>query len=222
MFFPNGKKYLVCADIELSYIRERIVHQIFSSAVLALIIGALVFPMILFYVFTLKHEQAELNTARYRDNLTLLPNRDKLLDDIERVAGDKTLILINVDSFQEVNDFYGTKAGDFFLLTLAIRLKRCVYEYESGYILYKMAGDEYAVLVRSRLEGKQLEMLLTHLFTTVAAKTLYLWRRRSLAFGYHRGGCFRRAAAFKGRSSYLRRYGAVACKKSVRTFCSLH
>ncbi len=78
------------------------------------------------------------------DTLTDLPNRKKLMMDIENIKN-PFVLLINIDSFKEINDFYGNEVGDFVLLEMAARLKKLSVGQE--YNLYKMQGDEYAILM---------------------------------------------------------------------------
>ncbi len=86
----------------------------------------------------------EILTQLYFERLTDLPNRKKLLLDIEKEIN-PLLILVNIDSFQEVNDFYGNDVGDKILIEMAGRLKMLLLKRDVG--LYKMAGDEFAILM---------------------------------------------------------------------------
>ena len=47
----------------------------------------------------------------YYDSLTGLPNRTKIIEDLKSIK-DGILLLINIDSFKEINDFYGYEIGD--------------------------------------------------------------------------------------------------------------
>lgn len=79
----------------------------------------------------------------YKDPITGLPNRLKLHEDLLTMQT-PLLVILNIDSFKEVNDFYGVKVGDFILSELGSSIKsHCRY----GEKLYRFAGDEYAVLV---------------------------------------------------------------------------
>ncbi len=80
----------------------------------------------------------------YTDSLTDLPNRNKLIRDLENTEN-PTLILLNVDSFQEINDFYGNNVGDFVLKETAKRLE-AVLENKNTRI-YRLVADEFAVLI---------------------------------------------------------------------------
>ncbi len=100
---------------------------------------------------TVKKEKALLKQI-YTDNLTGLPNRIKLINDIS----DKKfgyLMIINIDSFREINDFYGVIVGDFILKEIANRL--LIYENDRKYKTYKLSSDEYAVLIQDKLSREE-------------------------------------------------------------------
>lgn len=100
---------------------------------------------------TIKKEKALLKQI-YTDNLTGLPNRIKLINDIS----DKKfgyLMIINIDSFREINDFYGVVVGDFILKEIANRL--VIYENDRKYKTYKLSSDEYAVLIQDKLSKEE-------------------------------------------------------------------
>jgi diguanylate cyclase (GGDEF)-like protein len=78
------------------------------------------------------------------DSLTNMPNRKKFMDDLA-VSENPVVIIFNIDSFQEINDFYGTEAGDMILKELANRLR--FMNLGISYRLYKMHADEYTLLI---------------------------------------------------------------------------
>ena len=80
----------------------------------------------------------------YFDKLTGLPNRESLINNIENSNG-KVLILINIDDFTTINDFYGYKVGDLVLAKLATLLEELLSK--KGATLYKLASDEFAIVM---------------------------------------------------------------------------
>lgn len=84
----------------------------------------------------------------FTDSLTRLPNRDKLISDLEKNMFAKPLLfIINIDGFQEINDFYGNEIGDYVLIAISRRLLECNLEYK--YTLYKMQSDEYVFIIEN-------------------------------------------------------------------------
>lgn len=83
------------------------------------------------------------------DRLTGLPNRLKLIEDLE--GGEYTAIgLFNLDSFQELNNLYGHKIGDEILQSFALYLAENLNEENCH--LYKLQSDEFAILSKLSLE----------------------------------------------------------------------
>lgn len=94
---------------------------------------------------TLKNE---LRRNVYIDLNTRLPNRLKLLKDAKKLDSsiDSTLIIINIDSFQNTNNFYGHNFGDRFLKVIGEWLSNNLPPINAT--LYKFEADIYAILIR--------------------------------------------------------------------------
>jgi len=73
----------------------------------------------------------------YYDNLTTLPNRLKLQEDLS-AKPTNTVAILNIDDFKEINDFFGIDAGDWLLSQIAHWLV------EMKLSPYRLGGDEFA------------------------------------------------------------------------------
>jgi len=79
------------------------------------------------------------------DELTMLPNRRRLIAEIENFATRQgSLLLLDLDGFKPVNDTYGHEAGDRVLQQVAQRFTRAL---PAGSLLARLGGDEFGVLV---------------------------------------------------------------------------
>jgi len=78
----------------------------------------------------------QLVESLFIDPLTQLPNREKLIVDFEKK---KYVGLLNIDSFKEINDFYGVEIGD-------IVLKKVGEILNDVRNVYKLAGDEFGII----------------------------------------------------------------------------
>lgn len=79
------------------------------------------------------------------DELTLLPNRRKLIAEIESFASRKgSLLLLDLDGFKPVNDSFGHEVGDKVLQQVAQRFSRAL---SSSTLLARLGGDEFGVLI---------------------------------------------------------------------------
>ncbi|WP_260705050.1 putative bifunctional diguanylate cyclase/phosphodiesterase [Edaphobacter flagellatus] len=99
-----------------------------------------------------EHENAaaELRYVAYHDRLTELPNRlhfEEVLEDLSQRSGrdrETGVFFIDINSFKQVNDTYGHRAGDLFLLSVARRLKDVLPVVEC---LARFEGDEFSAAV---------------------------------------------------------------------------
>jgi diguanylate cyclase (GGDEF)-like protein len=86
----------------------------------------------------------ELRKQLYTNSLTGLPNRLSLLNNIKGI-NDGALLIINIDDFKEINDFFGQIAGDNILVEFSSRLNK-MFTKENSVELKHLSGDEFALL----------------------------------------------------------------------------
>ena len=91
------------------------------------------------------HKTKELTQKMFTDNLTNLPNREKLLNDLDG----KYIAIINIDDFKEINDFFGIEEGDKLIREFGKFL-------EQFHTTYKLSGDEYALIDSSPAKLKHI------------------------------------------------------------------
>src|SRR3990167_7770557 len=94
----------------------------------------------------------------YYDNLTTLPNRLKLQEDLSTKQSN-TVAILNIDDFKEINDFFGIDAGDWLLSQIAHWLV------EMKLSPYRLGGDEFAFRLKQGSTSAEfrhnIEMLLS-------------------------------------------------------------
>jgi diguanylate cyclase len=79
------------------------------------------------------------------DELTTLPNRRRLISEIQNYAERRgSLLLLDLDGFKLVNDTYGHEAGDKVLQQVAQRFSRAL---PNNALLARLGGDEFGILV---------------------------------------------------------------------------
>ncbi|MCX8160745.1 MAG: diguanylate cyclase [Candidatus Saccharicenans sp.] len=95
--------------------------------------------------------QQSLKEQTIRDPLTGLYNRRYLEETLEREltrarrAGQPvSVIMVDIDHFKKVNDFYGHEAGDYLLQTIARTLQRAV---RSDDIVCRYGGEEFTIIM---------------------------------------------------------------------------
>jgi len=87
----------------------------------------------------------ELQNQYITDGLTKLPNRFALKEDSIK-ASKQTLILININNFELINNTFGRDLGDQVLIKVASKLQSFSNE---EFKLYKLDSDEFAFLTNS-------------------------------------------------------------------------
>jgi len=90
----------------------------------------------------------------HTDHLTELPNRNALIRDIH-TSRFYALILLNIDNFKEINDFYGHAIGDETILALTKSIQDAISDLPMH--LYKMPSDEYAIALSKPMSSSELE-----------------------------------------------------------------
>lgn len=103
--------------------------------------------------------QNELIKRYFIDSLTQLPNHYQLRQDLGMMETKQTFIVIHIDNFKMINDFYGFIVGDYLLETLTKTLK----EHLSTGTLYKTNGADFALLIPEEKDFYQLQAYLKEL-----------------------------------------------------------
>ena len=102
----------------------------------------------------------ELYKLLYTDNLTKFPNRAKLIEELQtNNLVLEAVCLLNINSFKEVNDFFGHKVGDAILIDVA----KLIYEStkkEGNHIkLYKFPSDNYCITNTKNCQESFIELI---------------------------------------------------------------
>jgi diguanylate cyclase (GGDEF)-like protein len=113
----------------------------------------------------------------YNDELTGLKNRRSLLEDIDEID-EGYLMIINIDSFKEVNTLYGSKIGDEVLKQFSSYLEEVINEDKR---LYRLHADEFAYLTNRPTDVEEFEELASFLINSVRSKKFTLNEKEDIA-----------------------------------------
>lgn len=91
----------------------------------------------------IKEKTEELEKQYYTDELTGLENRNKLITDLSQGKYDK-LVIIDIKSFNDINDFYGNTIGDFVLKALSKLIS--LYCDKNNLYSYRVNSDLFAIV----------------------------------------------------------------------------
>jgi len=110
-------------------------------------------------------QEARIRRLAYYDELTLLPNRNLLMDllprYLQKALEDQqavALLCLDLDHFKNVNDSLGHSQGDELIRGVAKRLMACIRE---GDLVARMGGDEFLIV----LPGRNIEAAATEAAT---------------------------------------------------------
>ena len=107
-----------------------------------------------------KHNEELIRHMAEYDDLTGLPNRRKLVQDIDKIlaegGGDGYVLFFDLDGFKRVNDDLGHQAGDEFLLQVGQALQNCSL---TGGHCYRHSGDEFVLIYKDISLGRLFEII---------------------------------------------------------------
>jgi diguanylate cyclase (GGDEF)-like protein/PAS domain S-box-containing protein len=119
-----------------------------------------------------KQHQHQLEHMAHYDTLTGLPNRVLLADRLQhamvqsqRETSSLAVAFLDLDGFKHVNDRYGHRAGDEFLVALALRMKAALRD---GDTLSRIGGDEFVVVMGGLQGAHDYEPVLERLLQAAA------------------------------------------------------
>ena len=88
---------------------------------------------------------------QYTDSITGLPNRVKLINDINQSIS-PSLIILDINNFKTINNLYGLNVGDNLLHYFGKKVKQHIGD---QYPIYRLGGNQFAILSeRGRLNEK--------------------------------------------------------------------
>jgi len=122
-------------------------HFILIPAIGTLVLAFARMSIALSQARSIGHERVLART----DELTTLPNRRRLISEIQSFATRKgSLLLLDLDGFKPVNDSYGHEVGDKVLQQVAQRFSRAL---PNSALLARLGGDEFGILVDGSKES---------------------------------------------------------------------
>ncbi|WP_376711945.1 EAL domain-containing protein [Shewanella profunda] len=114
-----------------------------------------------------KQSEAQLAHLAYFDPLTHLPNRLKLMMQLnqeicqaKRLNFQLATVIIDVDLFKHINDSFGHSIGDEILVELAKRLRSQVGDHD---VLARIGGDEFVALISGITTSEEASVAINHL-----------------------------------------------------------
>jgi diguanylate cyclase (GGDEF)-like protein len=120
----------------------------------------------------LREKEGQLFELAYYDQLTRIPNRRKLLEQIEELikqnahsATPFAFAFIDLDDFKTINDRHGHHSGDFLLKEVAARMNQ---QRQSRDLLGRLGGDEFGMILVNPQSREALREMMENLVHKVA------------------------------------------------------
>lgn len=158
----------IMSKVELHGIYKLFYYQLASSLSIFLIIHLIFYFLFRSIANSEQKRHDELVFQANHDQLTLLPNRLFLRENIHHWTNNKTepfsLFFIDIDNFKSVNDTYGHDFGDKILWQIAQRLK--AFHNERN-LLIREASDEF-ILLNHISSSEQIEPLATEIIDSLS------------------------------------------------------
>ena len=113
--------------------------------------------------------QNEMTNLLFTDSLTNLPNRTRLIDDLQDVdLAIKSLTIIDINSFKEINDFYGHRTGDTVIIGISELISTQISNHKN-ITFYKLPSDTYC-LTNSEDDEKSFTLIIKKIIEVIEKK----------------------------------------------------
>ena len=125
------------------------------------------------YKKELQHKE-EMQKLLYIDDLTKLPNRAKLINDVKDDSiGIVSLAILDINSFKEVNDFYGYRIGDTILNKVVETIENITNRGNNKVLLYKFSADVYC-LANTMLSESGFEEIIVYILGAIESEIFFV------------------------------------------------
>ncbi len=114
------------------------------------------------YCAELEIENNTLKDMLYVDSLTGLPNILLYNKEIKKISNPKTII-VDIDAFSEINEYYGRDVGDFVLKEISKTIK--TYADNENMKTYRIGSDEFLLLGSGVLDIEKYERVAKEMVT---------------------------------------------------------
>ncbi len=123
------------------------------------------------YCLELELENSVLKEMLYIDTLTELPNILMFNKTIENIDNPKT-ILVDIDAFSEINEYYGRDIGDYVLKEIAKLIK--TYADNENMKTFRIGSDEFLLLGSGVLDIEKYERIAREMVTLLKTNEIFL------------------------------------------------
>jgi len=170
IYLPNGNWTLFAKYTDFGEIE----HIGWSKALFSAL-GWITFSVVYILVLFLTNNYLRAHKLSLHDELTKLPNRRYLFNELERIMSRKdtsvqfTVLNIDLNKFKEINDSLGHEAGDEVLKHTASLLTRCL---RSSDFVSRVGGDEFVVILQRSTKPEDVEQVIRNIHSFIEYNVL--------------------------------------------------
>ncbi len=163
---PGGNKYMLAADIKLQDQISILRSSIYKAIILIIIFMIPLIPLLYILKNGADRRARDLEKLIYTDKLTHLPNRDGFIRDTAPVEQEcMSVIMIDIDSFRDINNLFGGIVGDRVLLRISDIINEiCTPNFK----LYKFPVDEFILLAKDCMELEFIIQITENIINTIS------------------------------------------------------
>jgi len=117
--------------------------------------------------------------------LTRIASKQQIDHQLGHAVSEATMLILDIDSFHNINDAFGQRAGDSALQTIATKLKSALRETD---IIARYSGDAFAIFFPGKVESQRVDGLIQKFSdllktpTRINNKTVYFRANYGVAF----------------------------------------
>ena len=122
----------------------------------------------------LKKTQKKLKEMAFYDNLTKLPNRTLLNENLKQIFNSSrrekkrfAILFLDLDNFKYVNDTFGHDIGDELLIVISNRIKTTLRKND---ILARIGGDEFVVVLENIKDEHSISIVAKKIINAISKK----------------------------------------------------
>lgn len=144
---------------------------------LLIILAAIIFTIGYLLLLSIINNYSRMKKLALHDELTHLPNRRYLLNEMNRIMSRKngktnlTLLNIDLNRFKNINDSLGHDAGDEALKYTALKLADCL---RSSDFISRVGGDEFIAIITRSTTQKDIDKIIRKIHNSLESKPM-IW-----------------------------------------------
>lgn len=186
IYLPNGSWTLFAKYDDFNEIESiSRFNQLFP------VLGGITFAIGYILILSLIKNYLRIQNLSLHDELTGLPNRRYLFNELNRIMSRKnavvefTVLNIDLNKFKRINDTLGHEVGDRVLKHLARLLTKCL---RSSDFISRVGGDEFVIILQRTTKSENVEQIIQKIHNYADTHPLF-WKeetiRLSLSVGYY-------------------------------------